>query len=685
MDLDSELDSDNNNNNSFNMGVEIAHYKENDLLPANVDFSELEDPPQQNPGDLGHFKMPSLSLDEPPLLHNLIHHNPPVNIQTWPDPPSDDPDSNLEDELELSCQIINGPDCNPKYVERDNVDVPHVNPNDKPRLTEEEMRKALEFDFGNMLDNEWVEMWLETCVYDCCINSCVCYLGKYQELDKCPFCQEPRCNGRGKARRVFHYTPLIPQLQGLFQNAQMAKKLRYRVESDAKYKPHVIFNVFDSDNYLRLQQTQVHPNHPYHFFDNPKDIALGLLTDGFMLFKRRRRGLSCAWPIILINYNLDPSIRTHLENIICVGVIPGPKQPKDINSFFIPLLNELLELQQGVSMRGILAEPKGILYEFVLRAFIIIIFGDILAISKLMMIKGHNAFLPCRTCLIEGQLCQLKRTAVYYLGAARTQAKREEIARNSGINGEPIFTQLRSINLPSNFPYNIMHLLFKNLVPNMVKHWTGDFKGLDKGTGTYRISKAQWMMVGLLTARATQTIPSVFVGTLPDIAQDQSLFKAEAYSFWIQYLAPILLKDVMPQKYYNHVLALCEIILLCLQFKITRIKVDKLQAMINNWVLKYEMYYYQYQTSQLPTCPLTIHALLHIPYYILQTGPLWASWAFVMERFCGRLLPAVRNCTRPYIQLDNYIERRAQLQLVAKKYDIPTLTKAYVKPSHPNE
>ncbi|CCO36861.1 hypothetical protein BN14_11008 [Rhizoctonia solani AG-1 IB] len=167
MDLDSESDSDNNNNNnSFDMGVEIAHYKENDLLPANVDFSEFEDPPQQNPGDLGHFEMPSLSLDEPPLPHNLIHHNPPVNIQTWPDPPSDDPNSDLEDELELSCQIINGPDRDPEYVERDDVDVPHVDPDDEPRLTEEEMRKALEFDFGDMLDNEWVEMsYFQTLVH----------------------------------------------------------------------------------------------------------------------------------------------------------------------------------------------------------------------------------------------------------------------------------------------------------------------------------------------------------------------------------------------------------------------------------------------------------------------------------------------------------------------------------------
>ena len=147
--------------------------------------------------------------------------------------------------------------------------------------------------------------------------------------------------------------------------------------------------------------------------------------------------------------------------MICIGVILGPKQPKDINSFFIPLLNELLELQDGVSMHGLSLEPEGIQYGFVLHVFIIIIFGDIPAISKLMMMKGHNAFLPCHTCLIEGQLCQLKQMAIYYvplripgngqecwwnhkallmqtheqfvcqfakLSAARTQAEHEEIA-----------------------------------------------------------------------------------------------------------------------------------------------------------------------------------------------------------------------------------------------------------------
>jgi len=84
--------------------------------------------------------------------------------------------------------------------------------------------------------------------------------------------------------------------------------------------------------------------------------------------------------------------------------------------------------------------------------------------------------------------------------------------------------------------------------------------------------------------------------------------------------------------------------------------------------------YYQYTEDRLPTCPLTIHALLHIPEYIRRTGPLWTSWAFVMERFCGHLLvPAVKNRTRPYENLDNYIQRRAQMQIAACIFSMPSL------------
>jgi hypothetical protein len=94
-------------------------------------------------------------------------------------------------------------------------------------------------------------------------------------------------------------------------------------------------------------------------------------------------------------------------------VIPGPKQCKDLNSFLIPLLDELLELEEGVKTSGL--TPEGKCYPFVLRAFIIIGFGDIPAIAKLLFIKGHNVLTPCRACYIQGVLCQLEHTSVYYI------------------------------------------------------------------------------------------------------------------------------------------------------------------------------------------------------------------------------------------------------------------------------
>ncbi|KAG8685707.1 hypothetical protein FRC08_012953 [Ceratobasidium sp. 394] len=221
-----------------------------------------------------------------------------------------------------------------------------------------------------------------------------------------------------------------------------------------------------------------------------------------------------------------------------------------------------------------------------------------------------------------------------------------------------------------------MHLFFENIVPNLIRLWNGTFKELNQGSGSYQLSSEDWALIGRETAAATRTLPADFGSPLPDIAQDGYLYKAEAHAFWIQFIAPIVLKNRLPGKYYKHALLLREIIMLCIQYEITTEEIDDLDKMVKSWVSDYEKYYYQYTADRLPTCPLTIHALLHLTYYIRQTGPLWASWAFVMERFCGRLLPAVKNRVRPYEHLDYYIQRRAQMQAVSAIFGLPELVRS---------
>ena len=80
------------------------------------------------------------------------------------------------------------------------------------------------------------------------------------------------------------------------------------------------------------------------YFSDPRDIALGLSTDGFAPFRQRKM---TAWPIIVYNFNLPPDIRFHREYILCLGVVPGPNKPKDFDSFLLPAVEEFLRLCNG--------------------------------------------------------------------------------------------------------------------------------------------------------------------------------------------------------------------------------------------------------------------------------------------------------------------------------------------------
>jgi len=83
----------------------------------------------------------------------------------------------------------------------------------------------------------------------------------------------------------------------------------------------------------------------HKYFDDECDIALGLSTDGFTPFKQRK---NTAWPLIIFNYNLPSKIWFHIDNILLLRVIPGPKKPVDVDSFLWPLIKELLQLAAGI-------------------------------------------------------------------------------------------------------------------------------------------------------------------------------------------------------------------------------------------------------------------------------------------------------------------------------------------------
>ena len=405
-------------------------------------------------------------------------------------------------------------------------------------------------------------------------------------------------------------------------NSKLATTMKYR--AGYKSNPGIVADIFDGSHYSNLCKAYVKVNDKvfnHTYFSDPRDVALGLSSDGFAPFNKRK---STAWPIIIFNYNLPPEIRFLVDNILSLGVIPGPKKPQDCDSFLWPFIQELLRLAQGVHAFDVLTNSL-----FLLRAFLILVFGDIPAVSMLMRMKGHNGFSPCRMCEIKGLRVPGVRATTHYVplnqsphpdvqqdqnhtqkydprnlplrthtaflvqaaevDAATTNASASNLAKTYGIKGRPLLSVLHSLSFPCSFPYDFMHLIWENLIKNLVLLWTGEFKGLDEGNEVYELDKTVWEAIGEGTTASGSTIPSAYGARVPNVAQDKSGCTADMWSFWTLYLGPILLRNRFRKStYYKHFVKLVTLLNICLQFEITNEEIEMVREGFIKWVQEYE-------------------------------------------------------------------------------------------------
>ncbi|KAF5347459.1 hypothetical protein D9757_013823 [Collybiopsis confluens] len=463
---------------------------------------------------------------------------------------------------------------------------------------------------------------------DMCISSCIAYTKDFESLTSCPICGHTRLDNHNIPYRRFCYIPLIPRLKAFFQNKSMIKLLLYRF--NYKYDPLALSDVFDGDGYRWLLNRQVKVDGqtlPYKYFEGKYDIALAFWQDSHQIFRRKSNG-PAATPLLVKNLNLPPEIRTHLEYLIPLGIIPG--RPKDFASFIHPFQEELVQLAYGVS-----AFNAAIQQTFYLRAYNIQNEMDIRAADKVVCNTSVNSFSPCRVCLIKGMrdphakggyYCPLahiyfdddgdqlfsgdgqpvvkewnpnelpyrSHKSFYEIGKqlaqAETKKERKILRFQSGLNNYPVFNRVESQHHGRSTPYEIMHLLGLNIIPHLVEMWMGIYKPLKGVRGDYEIPHHIWREIAQETEDAVKDIPAEFIRKLGNIVQNRSSFTAEGWFFWYIYLMPILLKDrFQDSKYYDHACALKDIIVASIQFTINRADVEVLRSNIINWIQAFEL------------------------------------------------------------------------------------------------
>ncbi|PIL31775.1 hypothetical protein GSI_06479 [Ganoderma sinense ZZ0214-1] len=448
-------------------------------------------------------------------------------------------------------------------------------------------------------------------VYDCCPESCMAYTGPLEDLTHCAYCKTSRFDEYGNPRRCYTYLPLKDRLRALRRHEPTAKEMDYRGKFEATPNGGVQ-DVFDSERYRTLQTKHV-------------------VIDVCMADHR-------------IQLQSPPELRFHKQHILPLAVVPGPKKPKDFDSFLWPAVEEFQQLAVGIPAYDPRARSM-----FIQRAFVILVSGDIPAISMVMQMKGHNAIYPCQMCTIRGLRPPAVKATTHYVPLERarhpavlqdpeairtydpgslplrthddiisqgrkvmeapTGADAERLAKSHGVKGLSILSYVPSLSFPHSFPYDFMHLIWENLIPNLVRHWTGQFKSLDEGAHQYTFQTTVWDAIGEATSRTGDTLPGIFGPRLGNIAKNKgNAGSADAWSVWTMYIAPVLLRQRFCHvRYYNHFVKLVQLLQLCLQFEISKDDIERVRKGFISWVQTYEKFVVAFRLLPLCNVPNSVH------------------------------------------------------------------------------
>ena len=331
------------------------------------------------------------------------------------------------------------------------------------------------------------------------------------------------------------------------------------------------------------------------------DVFLALTCNGISVHKgisacHSKTEYAC-FPLEVIILNLPPEIQTQDQYVYSLGVIPGPHEPKHLDSFCWPFYLECLCGLQGTQTYHMIDHQF-----FPLRFYCALGFGDLKAMIKLKGTVGVGTLKPCHECnvssvrdtssagqcsktyyipltipgetehcLVTDILSNMRSHKQYEetyhcLDVASNEAEQKQIQRETGISHTCLFLLLPYFNMARSIPHGFMHAMYINQFKALIKLWQGKFKGLDNGNGNFIISILIWHIIGVETRHAVKTIPSGFIRSIPNIDLDFNSFTAKDSGFWLTWLAPYLLADRLPEPYYSHLLTLIKVIKTCTGF-----------------------------------------------------------------------------------------------------------------------
>lgn len=443
-------------------------------------------------------------------------------------------------------------------------------------------------------------------------------------------------------RKVYAYQSLKYSLTKLFSQPTFVQKCELWRNKPAAESSSIHFSdVFDGKVWQDFQVVNGRP-----FLKLPNNLCLKLNLDWFNPFKHIQYSVGVLYFVV---ENLPRTERYRLENVIIIGCIPGPKEPKKhVNPYLKPLVDELLELWDGKLLRT--SSLFGIVP---VRCALTCITCDLPATRKLCGFLSFSASKGCSKCRKHFP-CEQFGEKVDYSGFDRDEwpQRSHEMHLQHVSEVQEATTASRQNELEKMHGVRYSELLRLPYFDIIEYHVVDPMHNILLGTGKHMMSI--WKDQGILSAQHFDLIQEKVdkmqvptkIGRIPyKIASNMSSFTADQLKNWICVYSLYCLHSVLPTEHYSCWVLFVEACCYLLKPCITLQELERADENLVEFCKAFETLYGK------ENCTPNMHMHLHLKQSVFNYGPVYGFWCFPFERFNGILGSFQKNWVSPELQM----------------------------------
>jgi hypothetical protein len=465
--------------------------------------------------------------------------------------------------------------------------------------------------------------------------------------------------------KVYCYNSIIKTIksfiarQGFIANCEMWR--------DRKVPSGFLADVFDGKVWKDFMYVNGQP-----FLALPNNYTFMLNVDWFQPFKHSLYSVGALYMVLM---NLPRDQRFKAENVMLVGIIPGPHEPKlTINSYLKPLVTELNILWKD----GIQVEPPGSRRAKVFHAALLCVGCDVPAARKVCGFTGHGSCHGCSKCtkVFPGNVSDKIDFSCFDPCPPRTNEQHrqqaEDILNQTSATDKAQkeshygtrFTELMMLPYFNCVRFHIidpMHNLFTGTAKHIMKNiWLADSEAIiNKKTLTQIQQKVDNVIVPSSVGRLPKKISNSYGG-----------FTADQWKSWTIIYSIFALWNILPQEdmdVWREFVVACSI--LCTSI-ITETKARLGHCHLIKFCTSFEELYGKNKVTP------NMHLHSHLLECILDFGPVYSFWLFSFERYNGILGEYPTNQRSVELQ----IMRKFMSEQFVKSLPLPTKFKELFDP-----